>query len=323
VLGDAVRKTLEDRKREYRIIYELVDSKPRINVKDVASILDSDRHSTSNRLKEAFTLGYVLKPQVRKRSYQNMKEYMYFLQCENPLDTFEKYRNDETVVYQAVMGGPTNLWMITTKERDVDGSIMVKGLRSDYYVACAPEVTWEDSIAKIHTKISQFDPELYYPQKRIQTHWNEFIQWDEEDEKLFDAFQYNLRRKLTPIMKENLISGEKIYKWFDRLNETCTMYTQFFPEGIGNYDPYVLVVDTHYEDFVIDLFSQFPTSTLFFRVQDHLFCYLSVRKACLKKIAGPIKSIEDLKIPFILRILNQKGYISTWWYSSLEYYCHR
>lgn len=323
LLGEPVRKTLEDRKKEYRIIFELLGGKPRINVKEVASILDSDRHSASNRLKEAFTLGYVLRPQVRKRSYQNMEEYMYFMQCDNPLDTFEKYGNDESVMYRAVMGGPVNFWMITTEERNIDDDVVVKGLRSDYYVAVAPEITWDDSITRIHAKINEFDPETYSPQKKIQTHWNEFIEWDEEDEKIFDAFQYDLRRKLTPIMKENLISGEKIYKWLDRLNETCTMYTQFFPEGISNYDPYVLMVDTPYEDFIIDLFSQFPTSTMFFRVHNHLFCYISVRKTCVKKVTGPLRSIEDLEVPYILRVLEQKRYIENWWYSSVEYYCHK
>lgn len=314
----AVRKTLEDRKKEYRIIYELLEDKPRINVKNIASILDSDRHSASNRLKELFTHGYASKPQIRKRSYQNMKEYMYFVHDETPHDIFEKYCNHEKVVYLAVMGGIPNFWMITHERIDINAEI--KGPRSDYRVSFAPDTPWHDAMERIHTRIKEFDPQSYEPQNTIQTHWNETIRWDEEDEKLYNAFQYDLRRKLTPVMKGNLISGEKIYKWFNRLHETCTVYTQFYPEGIDQYDPYLLMVDTDYEDFIIDLFSQFPTSSIFFTVEKKLFCFCNVKSTYLKRVTRPVNGIEDLEIPLIFKILKQKEYIRNWGYSSIEYY---
>jgi hypothetical protein len=146
------------------------------------------------------------------------------------------------------------------------------------------------------------------------------MEWDEEDEKLYNAFQYDLRRKLTPVMKENLISGEKIYKWFSRLHETCTIYTQFYPDGIDQYDPYLLTIDTEYEDFVIDLFSQFPTSSTFFTVEEKLFCFCNAKSTYLRRVTRPVNGIEDLEIPLIFKILKQKKYINTWGYSSIEYY---
>lgn len=314
-----VRKSLEDRKREYRIIYELLEDQPRINIKTIASILDSDRHSASNRLKEIFSYGYALKPQIRKRSYQNMKEYMYFLQHQNPQDAFEKYSNREEVVYLAVLGGSPNFWMITRKPLDVRASV-VEGPRSDYVVPTAPEATWDDAFRRIHTKIEEFDPVSYQPHNMIQNHWDECIEWNDEDEKLYNAFQYDLRKKLSPVMKENLISGEKIYKWFDRLEETCTVFTHFFPDGIDAYDPYLLTVDTDYEDFILDLFSQFPTTCTFFKIGERLFCSCYVKRTYLKRVTGPVNGIEDLEIPLIFKILKNRGYVTNWASLSIDYY---
>lgn len=314
-----VRKSLEDRKREYRIIYELLENQPRTNVKFIASILDSDRHSASKRLKEFFSHGYALKPQIRKRSYKNMEEYMYFLQCENPQDAFEKYSNCEEVRYLAVLGGSPNFWMISREPLDV-GAAVTEGPRSDYIVPLAPEVTWDDAFRKIRTRIEEFNPETYQPRNVVQTHWNEFTEWNDEDEKLYNAFQYDLRRKLSPVMKENLISGEKIYKWFDRLGETCTVFTHFFPDGIDSYDPYLLTIDTEYEDFILDLLSRFPTTSMFFKIGERLFCSCSIKRTYLKRVAGPVNGIEDLEIPLIFKILKNRGYVTTWSSLSIEYY---
>lgn len=314
-----MRKTLETRKKEYRTIYELLRGKPRTSTKNVASFLESDRRSASNRLKEAFSLGYVLKPRVEKRSYQNLKEHVYFLQHRNPLEAFEAYKDLEGVRFCAVLGGPATFWMITTEDLEAQNT-MVKGLRSDYHVAFAPEIGWDDALRVIHKKIEAFKPEYYLPRRMIQTHWNKLTEWDEEDEKLFCAFQHDLTKKLNPIMKENLISGQKIYEWFKRLNETCTVYTQFFPEGISAYEPYVFAMETDYEDFVIDVFSQFPTSPLFFRTGQTLFCSSHVKSGYMKKTAGPMERVEELGIPFILKTLQKKGYISRWWYSSVEFW---
>lgn len=317
----SVRKTLEERKKEYRIIYEVLYNDYRINVKNVASLLDSDRHSTSNRLAEAFDLGYVSKPQTRKRSYQNLKEYLYFVRDDNPLDAFELYTRCEDVMYQAVLGGPVTIMIQTREEMNVRGDVFLAGVRSDYFVSLAPDLTWDEAFKKIHRKIEKFDPEMYKFQGKIENHWNESVEWDREDEKLFSAFQYDLRKKLTPIMKENLISGEKIYKWFNRLDETCTVFTQFFPEGVTAYEPCLCMMDTDYEDFIVDLFSQFPTSVMFFKVRNTLFCHLWVKKSHLR-VQTPLKSVEELEIPFIFRTLQKKKYVSKWWYSSIQYhYC--
>lgn len=301
----------------------MLEGKPRINVKDIAPILESDRNSTSKRLGEAFTFGYVEKPQIRKRSYQNLKEYMYFMRLENPLDAFEIYSTNGTVTYQAVMGGSVNFWMITDEKADPPGDVVAEGPRSDYYVAFAPDVTWETAFTRIYEKINDFDPASYTPQGIIENHWNESTVWDREDEMLYISFQFDLRKKLTPVMKENLISGEKLYKWFDQLDQNCTVFTRFFPEKITAYDPYLFMIETAYDDFIIDLFSQFPTSTMFFRVGDSLFCYCYVKRAYIKRVVSPVTTIKDLRMLFMLKMLSKKGYISDWQHSSIEYCWYR
>ena len=71
---------------------------------------------------------------------------MYFVKCEDPDSLYQKYRKDENVILHALMYGFANLWVISSKEMDIEGDIAVEGLRSDYYVAFAPDHSWDDSI---------------------------------------------------------------------------------------------------------------------------------------------------------------------------------
>jgi len=83
--------SLEQKRKDYRLIYEFVYRTPRIQVRDVASLLGVDRNTASRRMREAFELGYVTKPQVRRKSFRNFAEYVYFLNEKNLYGTFYKY----------------------------------------------------------------------------------------------------------------------------------------------------------------------------------------------------------------------------------------
>lgn len=68
---------LEERKKQFRTIYEELDKVHRIKRVNLSKILKTNRLTISRRLNEAFKECYVSLPQIRKRSYANMKEYMY------------------------------------------------------------------------------------------------------------------------------------------------------------------------------------------------------------------------------------------------------
>jgi DNA-binding Lrp family transcriptional regulator len=315
-----MRITQEKRKKQYRTIYEKLRRDPRIYAKELAKVLGIDRDVASRRLKEAFEQGYISLPQVRKRSYKNTKEYIYLVKSENPLESFIQYKKDMHVIYHAVMGGFANLWIIASKEIDVEGYVIICGPRSDYYIVYAPNHSWDQAIENIKKKVRAFSLEEYSLERIIEAHWNETIGWDQEFEILSREFKYNLRRKLTPVMKNSHISADKIYRFFEKLPECCTILVRYFPDSISAYDPYLFMFETDYEDFVIDLFSELPTSSFFFKVADKLFLHAFVERSSIRRTGLDMSDISQLHIPLIAKSLLKKGIIKSETHAIIEYH---
>jgi hypothetical protein len=314
-----VRISLKDRKKQYRIIYEELSKSHRIKVNRLSSILRINPNSASRRLREAFDLGYITLPQIRRRSYANTKEYMYFVRCENPLKLFRRYKDDTDVVYLAVMGGFANMWLITKEKIDIAGIILVFGCHSDYHVSHVPDRLWERAIEIMWQKAITFHPEEYKPKGIIKTHWSEVIEWDAEDEILFREFKYNARKKLTPIMRNNLISSQKTYEFLDRLPKCCTVFTRYFPESKLAYDPYLFMFETDYEDFIIDLFSQLPTSSFFFKVSDKVFVLANVKRSSMRNFDINMSDIGELHVPLLVENLMDREIIKNESHAIIEY----
>ncbi|MBU7000427.1 MAG: winged helix-turn-helix domain-containing protein [Theionarchaea archaeon] len=311
----------EVRRRHYRAIYELFWSEnARIHLKDIASRLRVNPRTARRRVEEAFSQGYVTGPQLRKRSYANMKEYVCFVNCENPTEAYLDLSQDAAVVYHARLAGFASLWVSSTRKVTIDGTPVIKGLRSDYHVSFAPYRSWEKAIEVMRGKIESFHPECYEPTSHISSHWDETITWDEEDEKLFRYFESDLRRIFVPVMKKHLISTGKIYQFLERLPQCCTVTTSFFPEGISAYDPYLFVFGTEYEDFIVDLFSQMPTSAFFFKVSDMLFLHAHVKKDLMRCEDLGAPSIRQLPIPGLISELLKKGIIESEEHAVVEYH---
>lgn len=316
---EETRTSEKQRRRQYRAIYELLFQTPRIYVKTVSSKLGIDPAVASRRMKEAVDLEYIAGPHIRKRSYANMMEYMYFVTCESSVKSFLEYIDDRAITYHAVMSGFASLWVASREQIDIKGAV-VEGPRSDYYISFAPDHSWETALENMQEKVETFDCSEYDPKGTVQTHWNEPIEWDSQDEILFREFKYNMRKKLSPIMKEHKISGEKLYEWLNRVPECCTITTSYFPERFSSYDSYLFMFETDYTDFIVDLFSELPTSSLFFTVADKLFLYAQVTGRLVRFIDIQDSRVGQLQIPLLVEDLLERGILKSEAHAILEYY---
>jgi predicted transcriptional regulator len=305
-----MRIPLEIRKKQYRIIYELLHENPRIQYNEIGKRLEIGWRTAKNRMKEAFDKGYVYKPQIRKKSYANFREYMYFLTCEDPVELYKECIKDNNVIYHAVMDGFANFWIISKEEIDIEGDIAIKGPRSDFYISFAPDHSWDEAVKIMHKMVKNFDPAAYTPRGIVETHWAEPIEWNEQDEILFQEFKYDLRKPLEPIVKDKhkMWSGNA-YEWLKRLPECSTVFTCYFPETSSGYDPYIFMFETEYEDFIIDLFSQLPTSSWFFKVSGVLFLHLWVDRGSMRSVDFHVPTISKLHIPILLGDLARKNIV--------------
>jgi len=306
---------IRDWKIQYRTIYDILYETPRV---PLVSIEKAVGKTARRRLKEAVELQYILGPELRKRCYENLKEYVYFLNCKDPEIPYIRYREDPSVIYHAEMIGFSNLLLITRKKIDIEGDIILEGYRSDYHFSFAPNHSWETALERMRKKIETFDPRTYLPKGIIQTHFDEAIEWGKEDELLYRYFKYSLREPVSPVMKENEISKDKIYQFLDRLLETCTIATSYYPNRLPEYDPYLFMLETEYEDFIIDLFSEFPTTSYFFKILDKLFVYVLVPDEIIRPTDLKV-TIKKLHIPLLLIDLQERGIIESKERAMIEY----
>jgi hypothetical protein len=313
--------SLEAKMRHYRMIYEVLWSQsPRISVKDISSILHVDPRTASKRVKEAFDRGYLSGPQVRKRSYTNMKEYMYFISCENPFPKYVSYSQDERVVYHARMAGFASLWIISRAPLDIRDPIVLEGYRSDYHLSYAPNHSWERAVELMNASIETCNLGKCEPGKILKNRYNTYVQWDDEDEALYQYFKYNLRKPFSPVMRRHLITSGKIYTFLEKLPSCCTITLSYYPEGVASYDPYLFMFDTDYEDFLIDLFSLLPTSSFFFKASGRLFLLAYVKRHLLRYDGLTMSDVGQLQIPLLVKHLLDKKIIKSEDHAIVEYH---
>jgi hypothetical protein len=167
--------------------------------------------------------------------------------------------------------------------------------------------------------VERFDPADYEPKGIIQTHYDEQIEWGEEDEILYRYFKYDLRKPLDPLIKKGYTKN-KIYKWLKKLPECCSIITKYYPQTRAAYDPYIFFFETDYEDFIIELFSEMPSSGLFFRVADTLVLFVQVERELLRRVDSDITEITQLHIPLLTRSLLKKGIVKSRAHALVNYH---
>jgi hypothetical protein len=310
----------KEKRRQYRIIYESLYEDARITITDLSKKMGASLETTSKRVNEAFDEGYLLKSQIRKRSYANIKQYMFFVDCEDPLESYLRYLEDEQVVYHAVMEGFSNLWVTSLDKMIIEGNILVGGPVSDMHVSFAPPHSWGEAKKIMWKKVEAFDPTDYESRGTIQTHFDKEMEWEEEDEVLYKNLKYDLRKPLYPIARKNHISGQRAWDWLEKLPECCSIMTPYYPQTRSAYNSYIFVFETEYEDFIIDVFSELPSSCVFFKVSNKLVLHAHVVRELLRSNSQPVSNISRLHIPLLTKYLLEKGIIKKERHALVDYY---
>ena len=181
---------LEKWQKQHRKIYELLLENPRIEATKLSKEIGLTHDTVSARLKNIFDKGFIIGPQIRKKSFKNFKEYEYFVDCQDPLEFFLQHYRNQNIVYLARMEGSPNIWMTSKKEIDIEGDVLVGGLRSDYHMSIPPEYSWETSIGNLNERAEKFNKKDYQQKGTLENHWDETIEWSTDDEALFREFKY-------------------------------------------------------------------------------------------------------------------------------------
>jgi hypothetical protein len=302
--------TEEEKRKDFRAVFELLDRKPRIKYQEIANLLDVDIRIASSRLKEAIEKQYIVGPQIRKKSFSNLRNYVSFIDCDDPAELYQKCAKDKNVVHHAIIDGFCNFQVISKNPMNIKGAIF-EGALPDYFISRPPDHPWGMAIDIMHDLVREFNPEDYIPKGYITNHWNETVEWSEEHEILYQEFKYDLRKLLEPIARKYGISISRIRNFLEQLPTYCIIFTCYYRESLPTYDEYVHVLETDYEDFIIDVLSQLPATCWFYKVEDKLIAHLQIKTRPLRKKGGQIKGVTRLHIPLLVKDMMKKGIVKS------------
>ena len=119
------------------------------------------------------------------------------------------------------------------------------------------------------------------------------LEWEEDQWKLYDAFKVNVRKKVTPLLRNIKVKYETYVEWMETLHNHCTIHTEFYPKGCNKYLCYCLLLSSDYNQSVISLFSLFYTTPIIMEVGDHLLVFLKVVSSDVTM--GMICTVIDMK----------------------------
>jgi hypothetical protein len=309
----------EQKRKDFRAVFDLLDRKPRIKYKEIAKVLDIDIKTASSRLEEAIEKEYIVGPQIRKKSFSNLKRYVNFVDCDDPLDMYQRYKKDKNVIYHAILDGFCNFQVISEKRMNIKGSIL-EGVLPDYFLSRPPDHSWGMAINTMRDMVRRFNPEDYILKGYITNHWNETVEWSEEHEILYQEFKYNLRRPIMHIVNKHHMWRGKAYDFLRNLPQYCTILTCFYPESLSAYSECVYALETDYGDFIIDLFSQLPTTCWFYKVEGRLIAHLQITIRPLRWRNAPVQNVNELQVPFLVKGLVRERIVKSERHAVFNYY---
>jgi hypothetical protein len=313
--GDSIKevKALDSpalRQKQFRKIYEYLCDKPRFRPHHVSKEMRLRPSSVASRLKEAIEKEYIAGPQIRKKSFSNLKSYVNFVDSDDPVELYQRCREDKNVIHNAILDGFCNFRVVSEKPMNIKGSVL-GGVLPDYVLSRPPDHPWGTAINIMHDLVREFNPEDYIPKYYITNHWNETVEWSEEHEILYREFKYDLRKLLDPLVRKYGISISRIRNFLEQLPTYCIIFTCYYRESLPTYDEYVHVLETDYEDFIIDVFSQLPATCWFYKVEDKLIAHLQIKTRPLRKKGGQIKGVTRLHIPLLVKDMMKKGIVKS------------
>jgi hypothetical protein len=318
-IGGEMLDSPEVKKKQFRMIYERLCEKPRFRPHHMVKELGLRPSSVADRIREAFQKRYIVGPQIRKKSFSNLRSYMYLLDCDNPMRTFEEFVKDKNISYHAFLDGFCNILAISDRKLDIEGALLW-GVTADYYVSYASDQSWRTTINNMWTAVRDFNPEDYTPKGHITTHWNEEVEWSKEHELLYQELKYNLRKPLGPLARKRGIHMGMIRNFVNQLPQYCIIFTHFYPESLPTYNHYLYIFRTEYEDFVIDLFSQLPTTCWFQRISGKLIGHISLLTSSVNQENTCIRDVTALQIPLLVKELVRKGIVKSEAHAKFECY---
>ncbi|MBU7045079.1 MAG: hypothetical protein HXS54_01470 [Theionarchaea archaeon] len=278
-------------------MFELFIENPRIPKTQMAKALKINPCTVDIWFNDAVAKKIINPPIFRRFAFENFREHIYFLNVKHPHQLFEELHGSKNLTYFSVQTGFANFQVISKVSLpQFEDCAILKGFRSDYYVTVPSECTLEHSISRIKEKLENLDSYEWKPSP-LKFHDEKFEAWDDVDEKIYWMVVDNYRKPIREIIREIDTYSDKVIFWFQNKDQFGQVITMYFPDGEGSYLLSLFSVKTDNDALLIDLFSHFPMSNVFYRVNDRLMMliylpFVADARIFVRKILFELKKRE-------------------------------
>jgi len=254
-------------------IFQLLLKNPRIPKTEIAKYFKINPKTADTWWETATDERFIIPPVFRRRSFLNFREYFYFIRTGDPHLLYENLRKSEDITYYSVQTGFADFQIIAEKPLSLNLDVVLAGERSNYYVSIPPDCTFEQAIMRIQKKLETLEELKPYPSPLIYQK-KTYGPWDDLDEAIYRELVNDLRKPFAQIIKSTNAYSDKIMHWFRNRHRFGQTITMFFPEGESSYQLSLFSIETDNDWLLIDLFSELPTSTVFYRLDKRLMMSL-------------------------------------------------
>lgn len=252
----------------YEIFSALLEN-PRIPKTQIAQRFKVNPKTAESWYDTAIRQKIIILPVFRRKSYKNFREYFYFVKTKDPHSLYEKFQDSKDIMYLSVHTGFSDFQIIARKPLPLDYDVAFSGIRSDYYVSTPKNHTFRDAIQRIQQKLLNLNKIREFLSPLI-IREEDFKEWDDLDEAIYNSLTNNIRKPWVRVLEESGAYKDKIQKWFRRRHEFGGTHVMYFPQGENSYQLSLYMVETEYDWLLIDIFSELPTSSVFYRLNSKL-----------------------------------------------------
>jgi len=241
--------------------------------------------------------------------HSDYKEYVYLMNFYDSPHIYEGLKGFSHVLYHEITLGDWNTMFITDRQLDFSQlvgfeSIVYQGVKGNVYTPKARFTTWNESLKKIYEQIKKFTPGEPESKKRPVPPLN----WGEDQWKLYHAFKVNVRKKVTPLLRNIKVRYETYVEWMKTLKDHCTIHTEFYPQGCNAHLCHCYLLSSDYNQSVISLFSLFYTTPVIMEVGDRLLVLLKVVSSDVTR--GMIYTIFDMEAVEMIKEFSSAAVVS-------------
>lgn len=213
-------------------------------------------------------------------------------------------------MYFSVHTGFVNFQVVSKKPISLDHDCIFYGERSDYYVSVPPYISFEESAKRIRKKMLNLEA-LEPFESPLTYHETIYENWADVDEVIYNEISNNIRKSFSSIIKNTDAYSDRILWWYRNRNEFGNTIITYFPEGESSYQSSLFAIDTENDWLLINLFSELPSSSIFYRLDNKL----------MMAIYLPFTFEARFIVRKVLSTLRKEELVEDYTNSIIEYYC--